>query len=286
MANIIDGKVLSTKIKEELKIKVENFKSKFGRDITLAVVLVGDNPASQVYVRNKIKASEYVGMKSLSFCLPDSATETEIERTIKTLAESDSVDGILVQLPLPKGIDENKILSLIPPTKDVDGFLPINVGKLTLGQDTTVACTPFGVLKMLKDCKIELCGKNAVVLGRSNIVGKPMAMLLLQENCTVTICHSKTQNLKEICRNADIVVAAIGKPKFVTADMVKKGAVVIDVGINRTENGLVGDVDFEAVKDVASYITPVPGGVGPMTIAMLLENTYLCAERRERVIND
>ena len=280
MAKIIDGKLISQQVKDELKIKVANFFTKYGRQITLAVVLVGENPASQVYVKNKIKATEYVGMKSLSFYLPENATETEVSETVKSLANDQSVDGILVQLPLPKHLDENKILSLIPADKDVDGFLAENVGNLTLGLPTTVACTPFGVLKMLKHEGVELCGKNAVVLGRSNIVGKPMAMLLLKENCTVTICHSKTKDLNSICKNADILVAAIGKPKFVTADMVKEGAVVIDVGINRTENGLVGDVDFDNVKEIASAISPVPGGVGPMTIAMLLENTYLCAERK------
>ncbi|MBQ7236125.1 MAG: bifunctional methylenetetrahydrofolate dehydrogenase/methenyltetrahydrofolate cyclohydrolase FolD [Clostridia bacterium] len=280
MTKIIDGKVLAQKVKDELKIKVAEFQAKFGRQITLAVILVGENPASQVYVRNKIKATEYVGMKSLSFYLPETATEEEVSETILSLSSDNSVDGILVQLPLPKHLNENKLLNLIPASKDVDGFLAENVGNLLLGQPCTIACTPFGVLKMLQSENIDMCGKNAVVIGRSNIVGKPMAMLLLKENCTVTVCHSKTSNLKEVCKNADILVAAIGKPKFVTADMVKNGAVVIDVGINRTENGLVGDVDFDAVKDVASYISPVPGGVGPMTIAMLLENTYLCALRR------
>lgn len=279
MAKIIDGKLLAQKVKDELKGKVANFKREFGRDITLAVILVGENPASQVYVKNKIKATEYVGMKSLSFYLPENATEEQVSDTVKQLAEDKSVDGILVQLPLPKHLDENKILNLIPANKDVDGFLAENVGNLMLGQPCTVACTPFGVLKMLQSENIEMSGKNAVVIGRSNIVGKPMAMLLLKENCTVTICHSKTKNLKEVCKNADILVAAIGRPKFVTRDMVKDGATVIDVGINRTENGLVGDVDYENVKEIASYITPVPGGVGPMTIAMLLENTYLCAVR-------
>ena len=281
MAKIIDGKQISQEIKEELKSKVEEFKNKYNRQITLAVILVGENPASQVYVKNKIKATEYVGMKSLAYYLPETATEQEVSETVLSLAKDDSVDGILVQLPLPKHLDENKILNLIPASKDVDGFLPENVGNLLLGQPCTIACTPFGVIKMIENQKIETSGKNAVVIGRSNIVGKPMALLLLQKNCTVSICHSKTKNLKEICKNADIIVAAIGRAKFVTADMVKEGAVVIDVGINRTENGLVGDVDFDAVKDIASYITPVPGGVGPMTIAMLLYNTYLCALRKE-----
>ena len=283
MAKIIDGKSIAQKVKDELKNKVADFNKKYGRQITLAVILVGENPASQVYVKNKIKATEYVGMRSLSFYLPENATEQEVSETVLSLADDSSVDGILVQLPLPKHLDENKILSLIPANKDVDGFLAENVGNLVLGLPTTVACTPFGVLKMLKTEEVELSGKNAVVLGRSNIVGKPMAMLLLKENCTVTICHSKTEKLKEICKNADILVAAIGKPKFVTADMVKEGAVVIDVGINRTSDGLVGDVDFENVKNVASAISPVPGGVGPMTIAMLLENTYLCATRSANV---
>lgn len=279
MVKIIDGKILSQQVKDELKVKVAKFKEEFGRDITLAVILVGENPASQVYVKNKIKATEYVGMKSLSFYLPENSTEEQVIDTVKQLANDDSVDGILVQLPLPKHLNENKILNFIPANKDVDGFLAENVGNLMLGQPCTVACTPFGVLKMLQSENVEMSGKNAVVIGRSNIVGKPMAMLLLKENCTVTICHSKTKNLKEICKNADILVAAIGRPKFVTSDMVKDGATVIDVGINRTENGLVGDVDYENVKDIASRITPVPGGVGPMTIAMLLENTYLCAVR-------
>lgn len=284
MAKIIDGKQIAQNVKEELKIKVKEFFDKYNRQITLAVILVGENPASQVYVKNKIKATEYVGMKSLSFYLPENSTEEQVEETVKNLANDHNVDGILVQLPLPKHLDENKVLSLIPAEKDVDGFLAENVGNLMLGQTTTVACTPFGVLKMLKSEGVELCGKNAVVLGRSNIVGKPMAILLLKENCTVTICHSKTVNLEQICKNADILVAAIGKPKFVKADMVKDGAIVIDVGINRTENGLVGDVDFDAVKDIASHISPVPGGVGPMTIAMLLENTYICACRRNNAI--
>ncbi len=284
MAKIIDGKLVSAQVKEELKNKVKEFQEKYNRQITLAVILVGENPASQVYVRNKISATEFVGMKSLSFYLPENSSQKDVEDAVLGLANDKSVDGILVQLPLPKHLDETKILSCIPAEKDVDGFLPENVGNLLLGQPSTVACTPFGVLKMLKSENIELCGKNAVVVGRSNIVGKPMAMLLLKENCTVTICHSRTKNLKDVCSSADILVAAIGKPKFVTEDMVKEGAVVIDVGINRTEKGLVGDVDFENVKEKTSYITPVPGGVGPMTIAMLLENTYLCACRRENAI--
>ncbi len=281
MTKIIDGKAIAADVKENLKKKVDDFYNDYGRQITLAVVLVGENPASKVYVKNKITATEYVGMKSLSFCLPENSTQDEVDELVKTLAKDAQVDGILVQLPLPKHLDEDKVLSLIPAEKDVDGFLPENIGKLALGQESTVACTPFGVLQMLKYENIPLYGKSAVVIGRSNIVGKPMAMLLLNENCTVTICHSKTKNLAEVCSNADILVAAIGKPRFVTNNMVKDGAVVIDVGINRTETGLCGDVDFDNVKNKCSYISPVPGGVGPMTIAMLLENTYLCALRRE-----
>ena len=279
MATIIDGKALSQKIKDQLKEKVSAFYEENKRQITLAVILVGNNPASQVYVKNKIKATEYVGMRSLSYCLPEKTTQSEIEALIETLSSDDAVDGILVQLPLPKHLDEATILAKIPAGKDVDGFLAENVGNLMLGKPTTVACTPFGVLKMLQNTGVELSGKSAVVIGRSNIVGKPMAMLLLKENCTVTICHSKTKNLAEVCKSADILVAAIGKPKFVTKEMVKDGAIVIDVGINRTESGLVGDVDFDNVASVASYISPVPGGVGPMTIAMLLVNTYECAIR-------
>ena len=281
MALIIDGKELAKKVKDELKVKVKKFSENFNRQITLAVVLVGENPASQVYVRNKITGCEYVGIKSLSFYLPENSTENEVISCVKKLAEDDSVDGILVQLPLPKHINEDEVLKHIPAEKDVDGFKAENIGNLAMNMPSTVACTPFGIIRMLKEYNVETSGKRAVVIGMSNIVGKPVAMLLLNENCTVTVCHSKTNQLKEICLQADIIVVAIGKPNFLTADMVKNGAVVIDVGINRTENGLVGDVDFESVKDKASLITPVPGGVGPMTIAMLLENTYNSALRRK-----
>lgn len=280
MAKIINGKELALKVKNELKDKCAVFEEKNGRKITLAVVMVGDNPASKVYVKNKITATEYVGMKSLSFYLPKDCTQQQLEILIRELSADNKVDGILVQLPLPKGLDEKRALDLISTEKDVDGFKAENAGKLLLGEECTVACTPSGVIRMLKNENIELEGKNAVVIGRSNIVGKPMAMLLLKENCTVTVCHSKTANLKEICKNADILVCALGKPNFIKAEIVKHGAVVIDVGINRTENGLCGDVNFDEVEKVASYITPVPGGVGPMTIAMLLENTYSCALRR------
>lgn len=281
MAIIIDGKALATKIKENLKSDVKLFYERFKRQITLAVVLVGNNPASEVYVKNKIKVAENVGIKSLSFTLPEGTEETEIENLIRTLSVDKSVDGILVQLPLPKHLNEDKILALIPPEKDVDGFTAENVGNTVLFKDAIKSCTPSGIMYMLKSLPVSLSGKHAVVIGRSNIVGKPVSMLLLQENCTVSICHSKTENLKEITKQADILVVAIGRPKFVSADMVKKGAVVIDVGVNRTENGLCGDVDFQAVKEIASYISPVPGGVGPMTIAMLMKNAYLCALRRE-----
>ncbi len=280
MANLIDGKMLSLEVKDNVKEKVKNFYEKYNKQVCLAVVLVGENPASKVYVNNKIKGAEYVGIKSLSFTLPQNATQDEVENLVLGLVNNDEIDGILVQLPLPKGLDEEKILNLIPAEKDVDGFTAQNVGSLFLGKPCISACTPSGVIKMLEKTGIDLTGKNAVIIGRSNIVGKPMSALLLAKNCTVTICHSKTKNLSEICKNADVIVAAIGKAKFVTKDMVKKGAIVIDVGINRTETGLVGDVDFENVKELASFITPVPGGVGPMTIAMLMENTLICAERR------
>ena len=279
---IIDGKIISAKVKAELKEKVEEFVKIYKRNITLAVILVGDNPASQVYVKNKIKACETVGIQSLSFRLPQESSQAEVEQVVNSLANDNSIDGILVQLPLPKHIDEQYILNLIPASKDVDGFLPENIGNLAMGMPTTVACTPFGVIQMLKHINVDLVGKHAVVIGRSNIVGKPMAMLLLNENCTVSVCHSKTKNLSDITNTADIIVCAIGRPKFLKEDMVKQGAIVIDVGINRTEEGLVGDVDFENVSKKASFITPVPGGVGPMTIAMLMQNTYNSAIRREQ----
>lgn len=281
MAKIIDGKELSQRIKDKLKGDIENFKRNYARDISLAVVLVGDNPASEVYVRNKIKACEYVGIKSLSYRLDKDTSEDEVVKLVQGLSEDKSVDGILVQLPLPKHISEEKVLSHIAPEKDVDGFTSVNIGNLLLGKPCLASCTPQGVITMLKDNNIELSGKHAVVIGRSNIVGKPVSLLLLKENCTVTVCHSKTKDLSSITSNADILVAAIGKAEFVTADMVKEGAVIIDVGINRTEKGLKGDVDFNGVSKKASYITPVPGGVGPMTIATLMENTYKSALRRE-----
>lgn len=272
MANIIDGKLISTQLKDEVRAEVETLSEK-GIQPCLAVVLVGDDPASAVYVRNKKKACEYCGIKSLSYELPDQTTEAELLELIDTLNADTSCHGILVQLPLPKHIDEEKVLLRILPQKDVDGFHPYNVGLLSIGNAVLKSCTPAGCIELIKRSGVDIAGKNCVVVGRSNIVGKPVGMLLMAENGTVTTCHSKTKNMSEICSKADILVAAIGKPKFITADMVKEGAVVIDVGINRQENGkLCGDVDFDSVEKKAGYITPVPGGVGPMTIAMLMKN--------------
>ena len=269
---LIDGKKVAQEIKDELKEKVANLKSQ-GREITLVVVLVGSDPASQVYVRNKQKACEYVGINSKTYRLADTTTQDELLKLIDELNNDNKVNGILVQLPLPKHIDEDLIIKTISPLKDVDGFHPENVGKLSIGQSGFVSCTPAGVIELLKRYKIEIEGKHCVVIGRSNIVGKPMSMLLLRENATVTICHSRTKDLKSITKQADILVASIGKPRFVNKDFIKENAVVIDVGINRDENNkLCGDVDFEDVQDHVKAITPVPGGVGPMTIAMLLRN--------------
>ena len=280
MYKLIDGKKLAHKMRAGIKEQVAKYKAESGREIGLAVVLVGEDPASQVYVRNKIKACEEVGIKSYAYYLEKITQQARVEELIRSLAVDDKINGILVQLPLPEGLDAKKILSLIPRTKDVDGFSAENIGSLCMNEDCLVACTPNGVMKMFESENIQLAGKDAVVIGRSNIVGKPMAMLLTNANATVTLCHSKTRDLKSKCLNADIVVAAIGKAKFITADMIKEGAVVIDVGMDRDENGkLCGDVDFENVKDKCSYITPVPGGVGPMTITMLMYNTYLSAVR-------
>ena len=272
MYQIIDGKKISQEIKDELREKMAELKQK-GGSRCLAVIQVGDDPASSVYVNNKKKACEYIGIDSESYHLPEETTEKELLELIEELNRKPEVNGILVQLPLPKQIDENKILLAISPEKDVDGFHPVNVGNLSIGRPGFVSCTPAGVIQLLKRAGIEIEGKECVVLGRSNIVGKPMAMLLLRENGTVTVCHSRTKDLKEITKRADILVAAIGKPKFIDADYVKEGAVVIDVGIHRNENGkLCGDVDFESVAPHCAAITPVPGGVGPMTIAMLMNN--------------
>ena len=278
MAKIIDGKQISLDIKNVLKEKVAKYKEQ-GIEITLAVVKVGNDPASAVYVRNKEKACEYVGINSKTLALPEETTEEELLNVVKELNEDKNVNGILVQLPLPKHIDESKVLLTIDSTKDVDGFHPVNVGKMVIGEDTFLPCTPAGIIEMIKRTDIDIEGKECVVIGRSNIVGKPMAMLMLKENATVTIAHSRTKDLKEVTKRADIIVAAIGKAKFVTADYVKEGAVVIDVGMDRDENGkLCGDVDFESVSKVASAITPVPGGVGPMTVTMLLVNCLRSVE--------
>ena len=270
---LIDGKKVSAEIKEQVASEVEQLKKKVGKIPGLAVVLVGEDPASAVYVRNKNKTCEKVGFQSFSHPLAADTEEIKLLQLIAGLNANPEVNGILVQLPLPDHIDEQKVLEAIDPKKDVDGFHPVNVGYLTSGGDALAPCTPAGIIEMLDFYKIDIEGKNAVILGRSNIVGKPMASLLLKRNATVTICHSRTRDLAAVARSADILVAAIGKPKFVTADMVGEGATVIDVGINRVDGKLVGDVDFDAVAEKAAYITPVPGGVGPMTIAMLMKNT-------------
>jgi len=277
---IIDGKKVSKKIREGLQVTINELKK--ANDIVpgLAVVIVGNNPASRAYVRMKDKACKALGMHSELHSLEDGVSESELLSLIDSLNNDNSIHGILVQLPLPGHIDEMRVLKRINHEKDVDGFHPINVGKLVVGEDTFIPCTPHGIIKLLEHEDIDIEGKKAVVIGRSNIVGKPISMLLLQKNATVTICHSRTKNLKEVTKEADILIAAIGKPKFVTSDMVKPGAVVIDVGINRVDDKIVGDVDFEGVKDVVGSMTPVPGGVGPMTIAMLIYNTVISAGRR------
>lgn len=278
MAYIIDGKKISTEMKDELKEKVAAMK-KDGVEITLAVIQVGNDPASTVYVGNKKKACEYIGINSLSYEIPEETSEQELLDLVEKLNQDDKVNGILVQLPLPKHIDENKVINAISAKKDVDGFHPQSVGALSIGQKGFVSCTPAGIIELLKRSNIEIEGKECVVIGRSNIVGKPMALLLLRENGTVTVCHSRTKDLKEITKRADILVVALGKPKFITKEYVKEGAVVIDVGIHRNENNkLCGDVDFEDVEPICSAITPVPGGVGPMTITMLMNN---CVESVE-----
>ena len=272
MAKIIDGKSISLQIKDELKEKAAALKEQ-GISVTLAVIQVGNNPASTVYVNNKKKGCEYIGIGSLSYELPEETSEEELLSLIRELNERKDVNGILVQLPLPSHIDEDKVIKTIDPKKDVDGFHPQSVGALCIGQPGFVSCTPTGIIQLLKRSGIEIAGKECVILGRSNIVGKPMALLMLRENATVTVAHSRTKDIKEVTKRADILIVAIGKPKMITRDYVKDGAVVIDVGINRDENNkLCGDVDFQNVEPVCSAITPVPGGVGPMTIAMLLHN--------------
>lgn len=278
----INGKEISMLKKEQVKLAIEQLKQQGKRVPKLVVVLVGDNQASQTYVRNKDRACEYVGMLSEIVKLDKNTTREALIEVIENLNNDASVDGILVQLPLPDHIHEEEILNLIDPSKDVDGFHPYNIAKLMLGQDGLVPCTPKGMMVLLDSINYDLSGKEVVVVGRSNIVGKPVALLCLHKHATITVAHSRTKNLKDICKRADVLIAAIGKPKFFTADYVKEGAIVLDVGINRDENNkLCGDVDYQNVKDIASYITPVPGGVGPMTIAMLLENTLQAYHQRE-----
>ena len=284
MAQIIDGKAISANVKAQVKAEVEKLKEQ-GIEVGLAVVIVGDNPASRVYVNNKKKACAEVGFTSYEYALPQETTQEELLELVNKLNADEKVNGILVQLPLPKQIDENAIINAIRPDKDVDAFHPENVGHIMIGDFSFLPCTPAGVMEMLAQSGIETEGKECVVIGRSNIVGKPMAMLLLHKNATVTICHSRTKNLAEICKKADILVAAVGKANFVTPDMLKEGAVVLDVGMNRLDNGkLCGDVDYEACFDKAGYITPVPGGVGPMTIAMLMKNTLTSAKIKNNLM--
>ena len=277
---IINGKEISAAVKERIKNEVEALKEK-GINVGLAVILVGENPASKVYVANKKKACEELGIKSFEFKLPEQTTEEELISLVEKLNEDSEVNGILCQLPLPSHLDESTVINTIVPEKDVDAFHPVNVGKIMIGDFDFLPCTPAGIMEMLAYMNIDICGKECVVIGRSNIVGKPMAMLLLHKNATVTVCHSKTKNLKAVTSRADVLVSAVGRAGFVTADMVKEGAVVIDVGMNRNaENKLCGDVDFEAVAEKCSAITPVPGGVGPMTIAMLMQNTLTAAKKQ------
>ena len=283
MAKIIDGKAVSAKVKEQVRKEAEVLKNQ-GIEIGLAVVIVGNNSASRVYVNNKKKACEEVGFISYEYALPEETTEAELLELVEKLNNDDKVNGILIQLPLPKQINENAIINAIRPEKDVDAFHPENVGHIMIGDFSFLPCTPAGVMELIAETGVDVCGKNCVVIGRSNIVGKPMAMLLLHKNGTVTICHSRTKNLAEICSKADILVAAVGKAGFVTPDMVKDGAVVIDVGMNRNSEGkLCGDVDYAACFDKAGYITPVPGGVGPMTIAMLMRNTLTAAKIKNNI---
>lgn len=279
MGEIIDGKALAANLRAELKGEVAKFYQKTHCVPGLAVVLVGEDPASAVYVRNKITACEEVGIRSFSYRLPQETPQAELQSLIRTLSSDRNVHGILVQLPLPAQIDAQEILSCIPAEKDVDGFLPENIGRLALKQPCSKACTPWGCIELIRSTGVKIAGKHAVVVGRSNIVGKPAALMLLNENATVTVCHSQTKNLSEITRQADILIVAVGKAGMITANMVKSGSVVIDVGMNRVEGKLAGDVDFDGVLRKAGYVTPVPGGVGPMTITMLLKNTLAAAER-------
>ena len=283
MVTIIDGKALAKKIREELKIECDTLKKK-GVNPKLAVIMVGDNAASKVYVKNKSRACEEIGIEYEEYLLKDNISQQELDDLIKELNNKKDINGILLQSPIPSHLNINQAFKKISYIKDVDGFTPSSVGKLSIGEDTFISCTPYGVMKMFEEYNIDLSGKDVVILGRSNIVGKPLVQCCLNKNATVTVCHSKTKNIKEHTKRADILIVAIGKAKFVTKDMVKDGAVVIDIGINRNENGkLVGDVDFENVKEVASYITPVPGGVGPMTIAMLMNNVIKATKEQIKV---
>lgn len=286
MVTIIDGKALAKKIREELKIECDTLKKK-GVNPKLAVIMVGDNAASKVYVKNKSRACEEIGIEYEEYLLKDNISQQELDDLIKELNNKKDINGILLQSPIPSHLNINQAFKKISYIKDVDGFTPSSVGKLSIGEDTFISCTPYGVMKMFEEYNIDLSGKDVVILGRSNIVGKPLVQCCLNKNATVTVCHSKTKNIKEYTKRADILIVAIGKAKFVTKDMVKDGAVVIDIGINRNENGkLVGDVDFENVKEVASYITPVPGGVGPMTIAKLMNNVIKATKEQIKENSD
>ena len=279
--NLIDGKKIAAELRNELKVEVDSIKKKFNKVPGLTVILVGEDPPSKIYVKNKEKSAIEVGINSEVIRYPDNVEEKVVLNKIKELNKSEKVSGILVQLPLPKHIDKRRVIETIDPKKDVDGFHPVNVGNLSSGYDSTIPCTPLGCYLLIKDTEKNLNGKHAVIIGRSNLNGKPMTQLLLKENCTVTITHSKTKDLKAECKKADIIVAAVGRAKLVKADWVKKDVIVIDVGINKTDSGLVGDVDFEEVSKVAKAITPVPGGVGPMTIACLLSNTIECFKKAQ-----
>ena len=286
MVTIIDGKALAKKIREELKIECDTLKKK-GVNPKLAVIMVGDNAASKVYVKNKSRACEEIGIEYEEYLLKDNISQQELDDLIKELNNKKDINGILLQSPIPSHLNINQAFRKVSCIKHVDGFTPSSVGKLSIGEDTFISCTPYGVMKMFEEYNIDLSGKDVVILGRSNIVGKPLVQCCLNKNATVTVCHSKTKNIKEYTKRADILIVAIGKAKFVTKDMVKDGAVVIDIGINRNENGkLVGDVDFENVKEVASYITPVPGGVGPMTIAMLMNNVIKATKEQIKENSD
>lgn len=283
MATIIDGKVLSKKIRNDLKIECDNLKNK-GIQPKLAVIMVGNNPASKVYVKNRSKACDEIGIEYEEYFLDEKVSQNELDELIKKLNNDKKVNGILLQSPLPKHLDINKAFKIISYQKDVDGFTPSSVGKLAIGEETFISCTPYGVMKMLDEYNIDMTGKEVVILGRSNIVGRPLIQCCLSKDATVTVCHSRTKNIDEHAKRADILIAAVGKAKFVTKDMVKDGSVVIDVGINRTEDGkIVGDVDFENVQQVANYITPVPGGVGPMTVAMLMSNVIKATKEQNNI---